>query len=329
VRSAQVLAVRALLVGALLASAGCFRPGNLSGRFSCGNNGACPDGLLCNSSNICVSSIGGASGTGGKVGTGGVGGKDAGPPDVSPDRPCIGAIASCQPSDAGMCDPVCNIGCGECYQKCSVNGNGALTCNAPMGPNSPGLVSGLCDPTVVGPAQTDDCQAGQVCVKENLCGYRCYQFCRASSDCTNGASCSLDAGGGYSLCDVPPITCNPAYGVAGGATSQCPGATANSLFGCYLSATSTATLCDCQNTNGGGVAGSRCSHSRDCYPGLVCYDPTSSNPKTCRRVCRLPGDGGVDLTQPGEGGCASGVQACTPIAFPDGTTNPTFGFCND
>ena len=47
-RSAQVLAVRALLLGALLASVGCFRPKILSGCFSCGDGDACPDGLVCN-----------------------------------------------------------------------------------------------------------------------------------------------------------------------------------------------------------------------------------------------------------------------------------------
>ncbi len=338
-RSARVLAVRALMLGTLLASAACFRPKNLAGGFSCPEGGPCPDGLVCNAVHICASSydagvieMGGTGGNGGAGGTGGQGG--AGNVDGGPDdRPCTGAVASCQPTDAGLCDPVCNTGCGECYQKCSVNTNGALTCNEPhkTSVTNGGLLQ-LCsqyavatDPTT----QSDDCGPGQVCVNANNCGARCYQFCRTDSDCTNGASCSRDAGGGYMTCDVPPVDCDPVIGAARSMTSSgCPGMTATSLFGCYLSATSPTTLCDCQNSNGGGKEGSGCSHSRDCFAGLMCIAPSSSQPKTCRRVCRLPVDGG-SAAAPDEGGCQSGPGACTVIAFPDGTTDPTYGFCND
>gem|GEM_PF-934739 len=332
-RSAHVLAVRALLLGALLASAGCFRPKILPGGFACGSNDACPDGLSC-ANHICVSDAGvvGTGGTGGKGGAGGkggTGGVDAG----GVDRPCTGAIASCPSTDAGLCDPVCNTGCGECYQKCSVNTIGASTCNEPYKTTlTAGGLLQLCsqyavatDPTT----QSDNCGPGQVCLEPNNCGARCYQFCRSNSDCTNGASCSRDVGGGYKTCDVPPVDCDPVIGAASKVSSRCPGMTANSLFGCYLSATSTTTVCDCQNTNGGGVEGSACSQSRDCFAGLICYATSSSQPKKCRRVCRLPGDGGVVLSQPDEGGCNSGPTACTAIAFSDGTTNPTYGFCND
>jgi hypothetical protein len=336
VRSAQVLAVRALLLGALLASAGCFRPKNLSGGFSCPNNGPCPDGLVCNASQICVSSLdGGVVGTGGTGGKGGAGGKGgtAGRDAGAVDRPCTGAIASCSPSDAGMCDPVCNTRCGECYQKCSVNSNGALTCNEPYKTSlTAGGLLQLCsqyavatDPTT----QSDNCGPGQVCVTANNCGSRCYQFCRTNSDCTNGASCSRSAGGGYMTCDVPPVDCDPVIGAASKTSSGCPGMTATSLFGCYLSATTPTTLCDCQNSNGLGTEGSACSHSRDCFAGLICIATSTSQPTTCRRVCRLPGDGGVVVSQQDEGGCKSGPTACTLIAFPNGTTNPTYGFCND
>lgn len=337
-RSAQVLAVRALLLGALLASAGCFRPKNLANGFSCGDGGACPDGLTCDRpNNLCVSSVGGASGTGGSGGTngtGGTGGKGgAGNVDGGGiDRPCTGAIASCQPSDAGLCDPVCNTGCGHCYEKCSVNGNGALTCNEPFKTSlTAGGLLQLCsqyavatDPTT----QSDNCGPGQVCVNANNCGARCYQFCRESSDCSNGASCSRDAGGGHMTCDVPPVDCDPVIGAAAKISSRCPGMTANSLFGCYLSATTPTTLCDCQNSNGGGTEGSACSHSRDCFAGLICIAPSSSIPTQCHRVCRLPSDSGVGVS-PDEGGCKSGPAACTPIAYPDGSTNRTYGFCND
>jgi len=340
VRSAQVLAVRALLLGALLASAGCFRPKNLANGFSCPEAGPCPDGLVCNANFICATSydagVIGTGGSGGTTGTGGTGGKGgAGNVDGGGiDRPCTGAVASCQPSDAGLCDPVCNTGCGACYQKCSVNGNGALTCNAPMGPRSPALL-GPCDQTsTFSLDETDDCQPGQLCANTNSCGARCYKFCRTSSDCPDHATCSRDAGGGHTVCDVPPIPCDPVAGAAPGSSGN-SGCTGGLTVNCYLSATSATTLCDCQNIRangtGNGTKGDFCSHSRDCFAGLVCYDPNGNNNMQCWPVCRLPGDGGVDITNTavGESKCTTGPGACNPIRLSDGTTNPTFGFCND
>jgi hypothetical protein len=345
VRSAQGLAVRALLACTLLASVGCFRPKIQSNGFRCSDAGACPDNFSCDkSSGYCLANgsdggvvtgtggKGGQGGQAGKPGTGGTGGVDAGS-----DRPCTGtvAMASCPQADAGagLCDPVCNTGCGECYQKCSVNGNGALTCNVPTTTRSPGLL-GTCDPTTVGPKQTDDCQPGQICADpgQNQCGPRCYQFCRTSSDCANGASCSRDAGGGYSLCDVPPIACDPVLNAAKFPQySNCSG---NTFVGCYLSANTLDTTCDCQDTPPGQSSGSvlqACDRSRDCFPGLVCYDATGKG-KVCRKVCRLPGDGGVDLTRAdaGEQGCNNNDPTlCLPMLLGDGTLSKTFGFCND
>ena len=331
-RSAQVLAVRLLLLGSLLASANCFRPQNLSGRYRCGDGGACPDGLQCDpSSNLCVGSIGGAGGKGGEGGKGGMGGRDAGV-DMPVDRPCTGAIASCQPSDAGLCDPVCNTGC-SCLKKCSVNGNGELTCNVPTTTHSPKLLE-ACDPTAVSLAQTDDCAPGQVCIapRGDGCSARCYQFCRTNTDCTNGASCSIDAGAGYSLCDVPPAQCDPVLNAA--ATPQFSHCSGNTFIGCYLSSSTQDTICDCQDSpppqSTGGIL-QPCTRSRDCFAGLVCYDATGRG-KVCRKVCRLPGDGGVDLTKTdaGEQGCSNNDPTlCLPMLLGDGTLSTTFGFCND
>jgi hypothetical protein len=305
VRSAHVLAVRVLLLGSLLAGANCFRPQNLSGRYSCGDGGACPDGLQCDHPhNLCVSSLGGANGMGGKVGTGGTGGKGgtAGM-DAGVDRPCTGAIASCQAGDAGtgICDPVCNRGCGECYQKCSVNTNGDLTCNPyPPSPPNPGPVGLLqyCSPYGTDPkVQSDNCEPGQICLNASACGVpRCYQFCRSNSDCPGGASCSRD-GGSYQFCDVPPKTCNP---VAGGSGSQdCNG------LNCYLSQTGQGTVCDCQfnrtGLSGVGRPGDACNHSRDCLNGSVCVFLSPSLGKQCKAVCLLPVDGGAQ--DPCPGGC--------------------------
>jgi hypothetical protein len=248
------------------------------------------------------------------------------------DRPCIGAIASCPSSDAGLCDPVCNTRCGQCFEKCSVNAAGALTCNAPTA-GSPGLLES-CAQTAFGAMQTDNCAPGQVCIapRGNQCFSRCYQFCRTSSDCTNGAACSIDAGGGNSLCDVPPAACDPVLHAAGiFQYSHCPG---TNLVGCYLSSDTLTTLCDCQDTppaNSTGRIGESCVRSRDCFAGLICYDPTGHDNKTCRKVCRLPGDGGVDLTRvdAGEQGCSNDPKLCLPILLPNGTLSTTFGFCND
>ncbi len=325
-RSVQVLTVRLFLLGALLASANCFRPQNLSGRFFCGDGGACPDGLTCDRpNNLCVSSVGGASGTGGsKGGTGGKGGgggKDGGPLDVPPDRPCTGAIASCPSTDAGLCDPVCNTGCGQCFEKCSVNTAGALTCNAPTPGVSVGIF-GQCAQVNSGPDQTDNCAPGEFCFTNGECGSRCYQFCRVSTDCANGASCSRDAGGGNKFCDSPPIDCNPVKGAASSRTyNRCVGPP-NSL-GCYLSSTSGKTICDCEFA--GGRFLDDCTHSRDCLPGLVCYDPTGGTAPSakCYPVCRLPVDGG-DPTNPdaGEAGC-NGVGNCLPFS----SGGSVYGYC--
>jgi hypothetical protein len=344
-RSAHVLAVRAALLGLVLAGTGCFRPKIPPGAFMCGEGGAgiCPDGQICDHrNNTCVQTIsdagvGGTTGTGGmgkggqsgQGGKGGAAGKDGGPPDMQPDAPvtCLPAVANtdCPVADAGtgMCDPVCNTGCAQCNEKCSVNTSGNLTCNVPTTTRTPGLLA-PCDPSSFGASQTDDCQPGQVCVNANSCGARCYQFCRSNADCTGGASCSRDAGGGLSTCDVPQVACDP---VNGAAKSSCGGGV---LVGCYLSATTSNTLCDCQNNRSDGMTGTvrdLCTKSRDCFAGLVCYDALGQGTKQCWKVCRLPKDGGVDAG-PGEVGCIV-ASSCSPILLPNGTNNPTYGFCNE
>jgi hypothetical protein len=320
-RSAHVLAVRALLLGALLASAGCFRPKILSYTYACPEAGPCPDGLVCNANHICAPAYdAGVTGTGGKGGTGGTGGKGGtGGVDAGPDRPCTGVITSCQPGDAaiGMCDPVCNRGCGECYQKCSINTNGDLTCNPyPPSPPNPGPVGLLqyCSPYGTDPkVQTDNCEPGQICINGSACGVpRCYQFCRGDLDCSGGASCSRD-GGSYQFCDVPPKTCDP---VAGGSGSQdCGG------LNCYLSQSGLGTVCDCQFDRAGlsggvGRPGDPCNHSRDCLNGNVCVFLSPSLGKQCKAVCLLPVDGGP------QDSCAGGCQLL------QASGGSIYGWCN-
>lgn len=330
-RSAQLLVVRAALLGAVLLSAGCFRPKILSGAYSCGDGGACPDNFVCNGAHLCVSSLDGGltvtggtggSGTGGKGGTGGLG--TGGTRDAGPDMPCLAPVANANcPSDAGvtgMCDPVCNKGCGGCFDKCSVNMSGDLTCNPLYVPpsNAHPTLGQACDQFAVGAAnQSDDCAPGQGCL--NLeCGAICYQFCRTNADCPTMASCSRDAGGGNKFCDVPQQDCDPVQNAA--THTQYSGCT-SAIMGCYLSTDGLHTLCDC--AFGGGVKGSSCTHSRDCIAGLVCYDPTGRNSPTCLPVCRLPTDGGT-ASLPGEAPCNG---SCLPIAN-GSTVSTVYGFCN-
>jgi hypothetical protein len=333
-RSAHVLAVHAALLGIALASVGCFRPKILPGGFRCVvDGGACPDGFVCDPGSLtCVSSLGGAGGKtgaggaagkggqGGQAGqaaTGGMGGQDAGP--------CLDAIANCQPSDAGMCDPVCNTRCGECHQKCSVNTNGDLTCNAPYPAGSAVGVFGQCSQMSTGPDQTDNCAPGEFCYAAGECGSRCVRICRTNSDCPNNASCSRDAGGGNKFCDAPPVACNPVKGAAiNQQYSGCVGPP--TTLNCYVSSADfTATLCDCEFA--GGRFSDPCVTSRDCFAGLVCYDPTGGTAPSakCYPICRLPGDGGVDETRTdaGEQGCSGGPGNCLPFDPP----NPTYGYC--
>lgn len=321
-RSAQHLAVRVALLGTVLLAAGCFRPKLASGVFSCaGDAGACPDNFFCDpGSKLCYENgSGGRSGTGGQGGstaTGGQGG--SGLTDAGVDRPCLPAVAdpNCPASvDAGLCDPVCNNGC-NCYEKCSVNTNAALTCNAPHVTAQIPAVGLLAFCSQYQPAdptrQSDNCAPGEICINGSACqpGPRCYQFCRGNSDCQGGASCSRD-GGAYQFCDVPPTTCNP---LAGAPSTGCPGG-----FSCYLSQTGSATLCDCQFdrsqsglTTGVGRPGDQCTRSRDCLAGNVCVLANGFS-KTCEPVCLMPADGGTDS-------CISGCRALT------GST--TYGWCN-
>jgi hypothetical protein len=244
------------------------------------------------------------------------------------DAACLSPVTPCAPSDAGRCDPVCNTGCGKCYEKCSVDPVGDLTCNPLSTQGAPAGILTLCqlaqtvssDPTT----RSDNCQPGSACITHNVCGARCYQFCRKNSDCQTNASCSIDAGGGNSFCDVPTMNCNPVNGAASNpATSHCPAG--STLQSCYLSSETGNTVCDCYQA--GAAKGQPCVHARDCFGGLTCTDPFGQGNKLCYKVCRLPGDGGVDLTKvdAGEMGCSA--STCVPILLATGATSTVYGVC--
>jgi len=325
------MAVRAALLGVvLLAGGGCFRPKIASGGFKCdmtkGEN-PCPDNFRCENG-LCVTPStdggtdmakgGNGGGAGGHAGTGGIGGKGGtagGSGGTGGDAgPCLPQVASCDAGAAGVCDPVCNARCGDCHDKCSLSSRGVLACNLPSVATTASTQT-ACTLKVVGDAgaTTDNCAPGNSCI-DSECGAVCFQFCRANSDCNN-ASCSRDAGAGYKACDVPfNDTCDP----IAGAQIGCP----FSGQGCYLSANTARTLCDCPfngTTQGGGLSvGQTCSHSRQCGIGLACYDVLGRGNPQCVAVCRLPGDAGTP--RPGERVCPSG---CLP--FLQG--GPNYGYC--
>ncbi len=341
-------AALSVLVANLVASGGCYKPHIVSGGLLCAMPGdLCPDDFTCDTSknpHVCVSSGGGAGGaTGGTQAIGGKGGGGAGGMagakgsggkggiGGSAGAACLAPVSNCTTTfDGGACDPVCNVGCAACDKKCSVNSAGARTCNqlSPKG-KTIGLFD-FCDPSMVGsdPAtQSDNCQPGTACIKPNACSPRCYKFCRTNADCPTGSTCTMDAGGGSLFCTVPVSQCDPVNGVAS-VTGHSGCASPNNS--CYLSEQNATTFCDCYSGPGVGP-GLPCTHSTDCFGGLVCAE-LRSNGKKCARVCRLPSpDGGADLTRrdAGEFGCQSDYRNCVPILLPGGGLSSVFGACNE
>jgi len=184
-----------------------------------------------------------------------------------------------------------------------VNSKGAATCNDPVVGRPRGLLE-ACNIALAGTAgQTDDCMPGLVCIPDNCNpSGRCFQFCKADKDCP-ASTCSLDAGGGFKVCDIPQTACNP---VKAGTSDGC-GSMTDTLV-CYVSATVTdRTFCDCPFPQGAGSPNSACTKSHDCFPGLACVA------SFCRQVCGVA-NGNAD--------CPS-AQTCLKL---NGSTK--IGFCN-
>src|SRR3954469_11955795 len=108
---------------------GCYKPNVKDGGLKCnldaGAGKSCPEGFRCDMSML----------TCWRHPDGGVDrpssdGADA-PVDVPMEKPpdvCFDAKPNCTPTDAALCDPFCQTGCG-CIEKCSVNTAGTPTCN--------------------------------------------------------------------------------------------------------------------------------------------------------------------------------------------------------
>ena len=338
-RASGAAAVSAVLA-TVLAGGGCYKPNIKSGGLACGAGNACPDGFRCDvtlATPLCVNGgLGGAAGTGagGKAGAGGsaTGGQTgsggqtgAGGTGGTGGVMCLPAITGCTSSyvDGGACDPVCNVGCPSCDEKCSVNMAGNMTCNpSPPGRPTVGFMQ-PCDvvqPTGDVATQTDDCAPGQVCLQQTTCGTLCYQFCRTNADCAS-QNCGRDIANGLKVCDVTPTPCDPTL------MTPCSASTIQSR--CFISGQTGLTLCDCPNYKQLGTIGDGCTHSRDCFPGLVCYNNTGAiGGSRCFRACRLPTDGGAP--DAGSSTCAGGAANCKPMLLPmNGTFSAVWGYCEE
>jgi hypothetical protein len=298
--------------GIAAGGAGCYRPNIKDGGLRCnldaGAAHACPEGFTCDMTTVqCWK----GKHEGGVVDVPvDVPVEMPAPMDGGPDGPppCFDARPNCDPSDAALCDPFCQTGCG-CHEKCTVNADGGIGCGQVVLGDLQMPTSQLfdrCEPT------SDNCLPGLLCVNDQCFG-RCYAYCRNDSDCPN-SFCSRSVPGGLTVCDVPIAdNCVPTpLGI--GQSNNCPGS-----LGCYISFNHpTHTLCDCA---GGTSQGMPCTGSRSCFPGLLCADPTKDGGASiCLKVCDLDPDGGAGC--PGNLPCQpyTGSSTSNPM-------NPKYGYC--
>jgi hypothetical protein len=221
----------------------------------------------------------------------------------------FGPYPGCKMSADQSCDPVCQARCG-CNERCLLGTGGVAVCRAQPGPSV--NLGESCD------AADDRCQPGLLCLQEGpdhpACGAHCYRHCRADSDCSGGAKCTIEVQFASStrsnfVCTAPPEACSP-WGAARCATAgQRPFPT----FGCYVMSAAFPSLavCDCAGTVKPGQA---CTYEHECEPGSECVAIGGS--RLCRRVCEV----GV-VAGPVAGGCSIN-QTCT--AFSSGAK---FGYC--
>jgi hypothetical protein len=306
--SASTTTWRALAAAALLTlgAAGCFNPSIKEGGFACSKEFVhdCPDGFRC-VNGLCWKGtpVDAPVDLAMEAKPDGMSSDkpEGGPIDKQPDVACLKPVSGCTPQ-AGMCDPLCQTGCG-CQEKCSVNTAGALTCNQISG----SLIrteGQSCDQVSLGTtSQTDDCAPGLVCLDRG-CNPQCSKLCRVDADCP-GSTCSRDYATGWKVCDVQASECNPVTALG---PPNCGLATA---VACYLSATITdRVVCDCPFKDVG--EGQPCTLSRDCLRGMACVDTTGTANFRCQRVCSLTG---------AMSGCR-GEETCRPV-----NGSKKYGFC--
>jgi hypothetical protein len=217
---------------------------------------------------------------------------------------CMGPLAGCVPMSRGMCDPVCQVGCG-CRQRCVLAG-GTPTCLSPA--DDPLERGARCQ------TSADACRPGDICLAEAepACGAHCYRLCRRDADCAAGATCSIEIQFGASTpaaraCSPPAEACDPT-GEARCSRAGRPLPT----FGCYVMSAEApdSAVCDCAGT---ARLGEACQFEHECVPGLECVRVAGIS--TCRRVCRMGA----------AGGCPAGM-ACAPLGTTD-RPSTVFGYC--
>ena len=197
------------------------------------------------------------------------------------------------------CDPVhpvcaggatCQLNCSSMRNECTTGGTGA--------PGSTCMTNG-------------DCAAGSQCFDYSSlgCGVKvCLRFCDTDDDC-GGAS---DAGGGPgSFCRDPvacgavttayytcSADCDPTGAAAAAGSSGCPLGLA-----CLLPSSMDHVACACPESTRTGTAGTSCTSTTQCAPGLICE-------QTCKAVCRCEMKNGACTAAAND--CGAG-QTCTPL----------------
>lgn len=245
-------------LAAFLVALGCYSPHIVSGGFTCGSDGGCPDNFHCASNNRCYEEA-----------------------DAKIDVPVVcnsefsaPQVCSAPHATGQSCNPGCQTGCMNGCGWCAVT-NGATKCLT----GKPGTkdVGAVCTPSL-----ESDCMPGLYCQPE--CGTgRCYRICDASATgaCGAGSTCNLR---GRSSSDAGTISFTLCSLVAGG-TCDAVGQTGcvASAFACYPTVP---TECDCP---GAVATGQTCAFAADCQRGASCIGLTSTT-KVCLQTCKTTAD---------------------------------------
>lgn len=286
--------------------AACYRPSVIDGKLQCGPANACPDGYGCVNSHCWQGGVANPAPDGGSDDLSQT--VDMSEPEVS----CLQAVPGCIPSSTGVCDPVCQTGCG-CQEKCSFSSTGEVACVPALGQNAP---SAPCNVDSYGaPGQTDDCAPGNVCLYPGGTGTTrryCFALCSSDDNCPSSRCVTRPVAppttiGGIAptatVCDTPFTPCNPIDNT---------GCTDPDRSFCYLAPpdpVTGASRTQCEYYPGAKAGHDTCDWSRDCAPRLTCPQKDSVWPGAgfCLLVC--------DATHP----CTAG-GTCKPYGS-------TYGYC--
>jgi hypothetical protein len=311
-----------LVAGGLLifAAGGCYNPQIADGKLGCSQAGECPDGFECRSGK-CFK-------TGSTIGPDSGGQTDSGGQGDGGQMMCVEDFyASCAQMNRGVCDPVCQKGCG-CNQQCQYDQTGSGTLCQTLTTRSFRLPYQTCNPDPKATAGVI-CRPGSLCLNEARleCGAHCYRYCRSDSDCDLGdlkARCSglinltgsndPQSAAPFKVCSPPLTDCVP---VGPRARTSCRGR--GEAWGCYILSLrehTEDTVCDCAGTI---PVDQECERERDCEPGAECLK--IGDEVKCRRLCQLTG------VLPGVGECPAG-QTCKSLSVANVSTPPTkYGVC--